>query len=258
MAVVIPSKVSRIVDIFVSVAAAVVIWGALQKLLHTQYADLFLKIGLGTEALVFLVYGLLYLYYPTVDDHIPNAAVGKGPNVVAGNPALVAMDKMLQEADITPANLSKLSAGFQKLGTTVENMGEISDVVAATGDYTQKTREAAVAMGAVKDAYMNAASSAVAFNDASDGARLFHSQVQVLTKNLSSLNTIYELELQESNNHLKALNSFYGKLAEASNVMVTTAEDANRAKTEIVTLATNLNKLNQIYGNMITAMQSAR
>lgn len=255
MAVVIPPKVSKIVDIFVSVAAAVVIWGALQKLLHTEYADLFLKIGLGTEALVFLVYGLLYLYFPTVEDHPVSAAPVKVP---AGNPALTAMDKMLQEADITPANLAKLSAGFQKLGTTVENMGEISDVVAATGDYTQKTREAANAMGAVKDAYINAANSAVAFNDASDGAKLFHNQVQVLTKNLSSLNTIYELELQESNNHLKALNSFYGKLAEASEVMVTTADDAHRAKTEIVSLATNLNKLNQIYGNMITAMQSAR
>ena len=30
------------------------------------------------------------------------------------------MEKMLAEADITPANLSKLSAGFQKLGTTVD------------------------------------------------------------------------------------------------------------------------------------------
>ena len=38
------------------------------------------------------------------------------------------MEKMLEEADITPTNL-KLSAGFQKLGTTVEKMGEISDVV---------------------------------------------------------------------------------------------------------------------------------
>lgn len=256
MAVLIPPKVSKIVDIFVSVAAAVVIWGALQKLLHTEWADFFLKVGLGTEAIVFLLYGILYLIYPTVEDH-PAGAVPVVKELV-GNPALKAMDKMLQEADITPANLSKLSAGFQKLGTTVENMGEISDVVAATGDYTQKTREAANAMGAVKDAYINAANSAVAFNDASEGAKLFHSQVQVLTKNLSSLNTIYELELQESNNHLKALNSFYGKLAEASEVMVTTADDANRAKSEIVSLATNLNKLNQIYGNMITAMQSAR
>ena len=57
-----------------------------------------------------------------------------------GNPALKSMEKMLQEADITPANLSKLSAGFQKLGTTVDKMGEIGDVVKATGDYTSKNK----------------------------------------------------------------------------------------------------------------------
>jgi hypothetical protein len=66
------------------------------------------------------------------------------------NPALKSMEKMLESADITPANLGKLSAGFQKLGTTVEKMGEISDVVKATGDYTQKTKEAAKALDAVK------------------------------------------------------------------------------------------------------------
>ena len=69
MAAAIPPKVSRVVDIFVSIAAAVVIWGALQKLLHTSTADFFLKVGLGTEAAVFLVYGILYLIYPAVDDH---------------------------------------------------------------------------------------------------------------------------------------------------------------------------------------------
>ena len=69
MAVAIPSKVSKVVDIFVSIAAAGVIWGALQKILHTPSADLWLKIGLGTEALVFLVYGILYIIYPAVQDH---------------------------------------------------------------------------------------------------------------------------------------------------------------------------------------------
>ncbi len=213
MAAAIPPKVSRVVDIFVSIAAAVVIWGALQKLLHTSTADFFLKVGLGTEAAVFLVYGLLYLIYPAVDDHQVKIA-GAQPQV--GNPALKSMEKMLEEADITPANLGKLSAGFQKLGTTVEKMGEISDVVKATGDYTQKTNEAAKALDAVKVAYSNVANSANSFNNASEGAKVFHEQIQVLTKNLSSLNTIYELELQESNNHLKALNQFYGKLNEAS------------------------------------------
>ncbi|SFQ08084.1 type IX secretion system motor protein PorL/GldL [Parafilimonas terrae] len=257
MAAAIPPKVSRVVDIFVSIAAAVVIWGALQKLLHTASADFFLKLGLGTEAAVFLVYGILYMYYPAIDDHQVKLA-GAAAAVPQGNPALKTMEKMLEEADITPANLGKLSAGFQKLGTTVEKMGEISDVVKATGDYTQKTKEAAQALDAVKSAYSGMANSANSFNNASEGAKVFHEQIQVLTKNLSSLNTIYELELQESNNHLKALNQFYGKLNEASNAMNTTATDAIKAKEQIATLANNLGRLNQIYGNMISAMQGAK
>jgi len=137
MAVAIPSKVSKVVDIFVSIAAAGVIWGALQKILHTPTADLWLKIGLGTEALVFLVYGILYIIYPAVADNHEDAHAK--PAQPKGNPALQSMEKMLAEADITPANLSKLSAGFQKLGSTVNNMTEISDIVKSTGDYTQKT-----------------------------------------------------------------------------------------------------------------------
>ncbi|MGN6354766.1 MAG: gliding motility protein GldL [Parafilimonas sp.] len=257
MAAAIPPKVSRVVDIFVSIAAAVVIWGALQKLLHSASADFFLKLGLGTEAAVFLIYGILYMYYPAIDDHQVKLA-GAAAAVPQGNPALKTMEKMLEEADITPANLGKLSAGFQKLGTTVEKMGEISDVVKATGDYTQKTKEAAQALDEVKSAYSGMANSANSFNNASEGAKVFHEQIQVLTKNLSSLNTIYELELQESNNHLKALNQFYGKLNEASNAMNTTATDAIKAKEQIATLANNLGRLNQIYGNMISAMQGAK
>ena len=254
MAAAIPPKVSRIVDIFVSLAAAVVIVGALFKLEHWEGADTMLIFGLGTEALVFAVYGILYLKYPPIKDYQYEPPVKQQQE----NPALKSMEKMLEAADITPANLGKLSAGFQKLGTTVEKMGEISDVVKATGDYTQKTKEAAQALDAVKTAYAGVASSATSFNNASEGAKVFHEQIQVLTKNLSSLNTIYELELQESNNHLKALNQFYGKLNEASNTMNTTASDAVKAKEQIVALANNLGKLNQIYGNMISAMQGGR
>ena len=110
-------------------------------------------------------------------------------------------------------------------------------------------------MDKVKDAYTTAASSVGAFNTATEGAKQFHDQIQVLTKNLSSLNTIYELELQESNNHLKALNAFYGKLSETSASMLNSAEDAKKVQEQIGSLANNLGKLNGIYGNMITAMQ---
>ena len=250
MAAAIPSKVSKIVDVFVSIAAAVVIWGALRKILHAPDADMWLKIGLTTEALVFLVYGALYLIYPAVkDEHNREELTVVAPNATG------ALDKALMDADITPANLNRLGEGFKKLNTTITNMNDITDVVAATGDYTARTREVTQALAQVKDAYVGAANSVGAFNAASDSARIFHDQIQVLTKNLSSLNTIYELELQESNNHLKALNTFYGKLAETSNIMTNSADDAKKVQEQIGSLANNLGRLNSVYGNMLSAMQ---
>lgn len=249
MAAAIPPKVSKIVDVFVSITAAIVIWGALRKILHSADADVWLKIGLTTEALVFLVYGFLYLKYPAVDDgHGKKAAAAPGD-------VLGSMDKAMREADITPANLNRLGENFKRLNTTITNMNDITDVVAATGDYTARTKEVTQALTQVKDAYVGAASSVGAFNAASDGAKVFHDQIQVLTKNLSSLNTIYELELQESNNHLKTLNSFYGRLAETSNAMLSSAEDAKKVQEQVAGLATNLSRLNSIYGNMLSAMQ---
>jgi len=251
MSVKIPSKVSKYVDIAVSVAAAVVIWGALRKILHTADADMWLKIGLTTEAVVFLIYGVLYLIYPPVKEEYE----GSVKAVPVGNPALNSMDKMLQEADITPANLKKLSEGFQKLGTTVNGIGEVGDIVKSTGDFSAKTKEATAAIGTMATAFSNSASTMASFNNASESAKGFHEQVQVLTKNLSSLNTIYELELKESNNHLKSLNNFYGQLNEASKTMMASVDDAAKAKEQISTLANNLGKLNQVYGNMLSAMQ---
>src|SRR5947208_17190660 len=105
MAAAIPPKVSRVVDIFVSIAAAVVIWGALQKLLHTSWADFFLNLGLGTEALVFLVYGLLYLIYPAVDDNQVKIA---GAQPKTGNLALKQLKKMLREHNTNPEILDTL------------------------------------------------------------------------------------------------------------------------------------------------------
>lgn len=252
MAAAIPPKVSKWFDVFVSIAAAVVIFGALQKLLHTSIADTMLKIGLTVEAVIFLGYGILYLIYPAIDDHevhLPGSKADKS------NPALRAMDVMMQEANITPGNLAKLGENFQKLNVTVQNIGEIGDVVKSTGDFSAKTKEATIALAAIKDAVNNASHSLAGFHGASDSSKQFHEQMQSLNKNLASLNTIYELELQEGNNHLKALNQFYGKLSQASTAMASSADDALKAKEQIAALANNLSKLNQLYGNMLTAMQ---
>jgi hypothetical protein len=40
--------------------------------------------------------------------------------------------------------------------------------------------------------------------------------------------------------------------------MMTSVDDANRAKEQIGALANNLGKLNTVYGNMLNAMQAGR
>ncbi len=254
MAAAVPSKVAKWVDVGVSFGAALVIWGALRKITHQPDADFWLFAGLTTETIIFATYGVLYTIYPPVKETTHD----EEQFVVAGEKArkgFAAMDKMLMEADITPDTMKRLGEGFKQLNSTVGGMSNINDSIAATSDFAEKTREVTGTLDKVKDAYSNAASSVGAFNMATEGARTFHEQIQVLTKNLASLNTIYELELQESNNHLKALNAFYGKLSETSASMLNSAEDAKRVQDQIGHLATNLGRLNNIYGNMLTAMQ---
>lgn len=241
-----------LIDVLVSAGAAVIIFAAWAKLTHQSYADMMLTIGMWTETAIFLVYAAIEWIKPKHHEEDDQ------PDEVVGNPSLDSMDKMLQSADITPTNLKRLGEGFQKLNSTVGNMNDIGDVVKNTGDFSNKTKEATVALGNMSTAFTSSAATMSSFSNAADSAKGFHEQVQVLTKNLGSLNTIYELELKESNNHLKTLNSFYGKLAEASQTMMGTVEDAGKAKEQIAVLANNLGKLNAVYGNMLSAMQAAR
>lgn len=243
-----------LIDVLVSAGAAVIIFAAWAKITHQSYANMMLTVGMWTETAIFLVYAIIEWVKPKSHDEEHAAA----PVAAAGNPALKSMDKLLQEADITPTSLKKLSEGFTKLGTTVNGLTDVGDVVKSTADFGSKTKEATTAITSMATAFNNSATTMSSFNNASESARGFHEQVQVLTKNLGSLNTIYELELKESNNHLKALNGFYGKMAEASQAMMSSVDDANRAKDQIGALANNLGKLNAVYGNMLSAMQGGK
>lgn len=243
----------RLVNVIVCVGAAIVIFGAWQKITHQALADFFLTAGLITEAVIFLVYA--FLPPPGSEMHAIAEALPKLAGGSAGNPALEKMDKMLQEAEINPANLGRLSESFKKLGTTVDKISDVSEVLKSTTDYSNKTKEASAALDSMKSAYQNAATTMAHFNGAADSTKQFHEQVQVLTKNLGSLNAIYELELQDTNNHLKAMNSFYSSLNQASQSMAGSVDDAKKAQEQIAKLASNLSSLNTVYGNMLTAMQ---
>lgn len=235
---------NRLVNVIVCLGASVVIFGAMAKILHLSWADWALKIGLSTEALIFIVYAIL-----------PPPDMGTTTVAETGNPALKSLDNMLKEANITPENMATLGKSFQKLNGTVSNLSDMGETVITTNEFSAKTKDATAAMAGIKDAVGNASKSLEGFHGASESSKQFHVQMQSLNKNLASLNTIYELELQEGNNNLKAMNQFYGKLSQASTAMASSADDALKAKEQIGLLAGNLGKLNQLYGNMLTAMQ---
>ena len=172
-----------VLNFLFSFFAAVVIFAAMMKILHWPGADYAIMVGLIAEAVVFLVMAFLVpppeephweRYFPGITLHPdldPNfkptpLSLGGGNS---GNPALGKLEDMLRDADITPANLGRLSEGFKKFGGTVEKMSEITDVVAATGDYTTKTKEAANALGTMMQEVLTASkTTAVAVKGASD------------------------------------------------------------------------------------------
>lgn len=242
------SSFEKYVNIFVSIGAAIVIFGAWAKILHKPFADIMLTIGLLTEAVIFLVYAWLEARKPVALE-VPRAA--------NADAATLGVDLLKEaiEKYLDTDQLTKLNGNFSKFNNTVQEMATMGDVAAANTEYANKTKEATLALTSVKDAYTNAASSVQSFNQAAEGSRAFHEQVQNLTRNLGSLNKIYELELQDSGNHIKAMNSFYDNLVKVSQTMQGSLDDAKKTQEQIAMLAKNLGSLNSVYGNMLAAMQ---
>lgn len=263
-------------NFIIGIGAAIVLIGALAKLEHYSWAGIALTIGMCTEAFIFAMLGILpphkdyywERYYPDIDKNPHVEAYKKGDKFKTpafnglggggaggGSSATASLDKMLEEANMNPANLKRLNDNFNKFSDTVNQVKDISGVADATNEYSSKAREAASALTEMKDTFQGASNTLASFNSAAGETAKFHEQVTVLTKNLGSLNQIYEVELQDANNHLKAMNKFYGNLVNASDAMQSSVEDANRAKEQMGVLAGNLNSLNQVYGNMLSAMQ---
>lgn len=257
-------------NFIIGIGASVVLLGALFKIQHWPGAGVMLTVGMCTEAFIFAILGILpphkdyywERYYPNLDENPHVEAYRKGvkyePAAAGGlkaGSASKSLDQMLEDAQITPANLNRLNENFKRFGQTVEQIKDISEVTSATTAYSQSAREAADALGQMKGTFMGASQTMNAFNAAAEDTTKFHEQVVVLSRNLGTLNQIYEVELQDANNHLKAMNKFYSNLVNASEAMASSATDAVAAKEQIALLSKNLTVLNQIYGNMLTAMQ---
>lgn len=241
-----------IMNFIYGAAAAVVIVGALFKILHWPFANEMLIIGMFTEAFVFLIsafdtpdedYNWERVYPVLADDeYVPEAA----PKLdTSWTNSLSSLDGSV---------FGELSTTLTGLNDNVSKLSSVTDAASATNDYTSKIKEAASKVDSLNKSYNVAVDSMSGFAAAAGDAKAYHEQVQHITTNLKQLNSIYELELQDAQTHLKSLNQFYGSLSEAMSSMSDAAKDAESYKDGMQTLTTNLQKLNRVYGGMLTAM----
>src|SRR4051812_33930501 len=199
--------------------AAIVIVGAMFKIMHWPGAGPMLVVGLSTEAVIFffsafeppheeidwsLVYPELAGMHGEDDDH-KKIEEDKGS-------VTEQLDAMFEEAKIGPELIASLGEGMRSLGDQASKLSNITDASVATNDYVSSVKSAAKNVSSLSDSYSKAAESLMGLTVSNNDSASFGDQIIKVSKNLAALNASYELQLQGSTEHLKATSKFYSGL----------------------------------------------
>jgi gliding motility-associated protein GldL len=245
------------------IGAAVVIIGALFKILHYEGADQMLFIGLTTEAIIFFLSAFEPPHqepdwskvYPELGEDYEAPAV---PTRISNKPGVSLtqqLDVSLEKAKIGPELLDSLGKGLNNLAESAKKMTNLSDAAVATNDYAGNVKKASSQLLEMNKSYDVAIKAVSSMSEASKDAGEYHSQVQKVTKNLAALNSVYEMELKDADSHVKNMNKFYESLTGAMNGLSKVGDNTTKFTTELSKLTDNLTSLNKVYGSMLTAMK---
>lgn len=257
---------STIMPKIYGIGAAVVIVGAMFKILHLPGAALMLGVGLTTEAVIFFLSAFEPKHaetdwskvYPELADDYEGPAPSRAPKQVASNDqgsVSKKLDKMLESAKVGPELIESLGKGMKNMATSANNMSNLSDAAVATNDYAKNVKTASSSLVQMNKSYASTVTAMADMANASKDAKEYHAQVQGVTKNLGALNAVYEMELQDANNHVKAMNKFYSNVTAAMESMAKAGEDTKKFSDQMSQLNSNITSLNNVYGNMLAAMR---
>ena len=242
--------------------AAIVIIGAMFKIMHWPGAGPMLVVGLSTEAVIFF-FSAFEAPHEEVDWSLvyPELAGMHGEEaehtqIEEDKGSLTEqLDNMLEEAKIGPELMASLGDGLRSLSDQASKLNNITDASVATNEYVTSVQSAAKNVDSLSGAYSKAAESLMGLSVSGDDSANLGDQIVKVSKNLSALNASYELQLQGSSEHLKATSKFYGGLENLMQNLNDSVDDTKRYKEQIAQLSSNLESLNTIYGNMLTAMR---
>jgi len=240
--------------------AAVVIVGAMFKIQHWPGAGPMLVVGLSTEAVIFFFSAFekphedpdWSLVYPELNASEEEKEELK--NVGSKKSMTQELDKMLDDARIEPELMARLGDGLRSLSDNANRLTDISSASVATNEYVQSLKGASHKVSELSEEYQKASETLVGLSASSDASKSAGDGLHRLTSNLNKLNEAYEIQLQGATDNLRASNDAFASIGELVRNLSESVEDTKAYKNNISELSQNLTSLNQVYGNMLAAM----
>lgn len=202
-------KWKKTMNFIYGVGAAVVIVGALFKILHLPGANIMLSVGLLTEAGIFTISAFEPVHSePDWSLVYPELAGGDPSKKSNGAGVSQQLDSMLSQAKVGPELIESLGSGLTSLSSNVKEMSSLSNAAVATNEYVDATNKATSNMGNIAD------SSAVV----SDSLGSFSSSLSSVMNNLSESEQAtaqFKDEIGQLNQNLSNLNNIYGNMLSA-------------------------------------------
>ena len=269
-------SIQMMVGMVYSIGAAVVIVGALFKIMHWPGAGVMLTAGMMTEAILFTIgifekphatYHWEHVFPTLVEEEAKplniSGNIGGGANV-----AMPGMEKLSDE------DAKKLTESIKNMSETAAQLANISRVAGLTDSYAnnlQKASEAA-AQFATKQQNLDEATNTlltsykgIAENmiSAEDKTKSFAEKANELSKNLASINTSYELQLKGIQSQAAAIESQTNKINSVTTefeklhtAVSASSKNMDAYKQMTDQLAKNVSDLNSVYGNMLNAIKA--
>lgn len=207
-----------------------------------------------------------------------------GADGVSSASATQELDKMLEDAKIGPELIESLGKGLRNLSETtsglgsvakaaetsetfIKNVGEASTQVTgltaaykktadylnkdllASGEYLASVQEATSAVSTLANIYKETA------NTLSVGDASYIDELKTMASSLSSINALYEMQIQNSSAQLEATKNVQERIDNLVTNFADTAENVLKYKEQVNALSKKVGSLNDIYGNMLAAMQ---
>ncbi len=269
----------RFIGILYSLGASVVIVGAMGKILHTSWGGFMLGVGMTVEAVLFAL-GAFDKPHDDLDwKKVIDFDNGNMLNAGAVGAAATAKAGLSYSETISDDDVKKLSEGIKNLSNTANQLSTISNVAKSTDNLVKNIDTAAEATGKFISSQdvLNAASLKLetSYKSIADGiqsvdknTKVYAAKVDDINKSLSSINSIYEIQIknvqaqtESLSKQAETLRTLDGNLnavnVELTKIKSTTeiaAAQTDIFKTGTEKLAKQVKDLNQVYGNMLNAL----